>query len=899
MAVRGVRIGRVPALWRKAPAALFHHRSVLVAVFVAALLAALASSSSPFVTTAAASEALKNKLADLSPYATGLEIETVTQLFGAYSSARLESDARARVRAVDRLRGRVLHVGTPLYTTELSAHVAGPNGDSEVALMSRTAAIEHVKVLNQVSGPGVWVADITAADAGGLHPGDIVRLDGLESSTRPQSPRVRIKGIYRALAHSPETDYWGNLYQEIYPQGVDGDVPPPYVFMDQSALFRLVGGRNATIQTKIDLPVDPHSLTLTGARTLDRQFSAVRSGSSLGQQLGCTQRVLTTGPGAAGLRACTVTSSLSAAVTLADRNASAVTPAVTLLSDLGTGIALGVAAAAGIFLVRRRRAETALLYARGEHVGVFAARSALEALLPTLAGGALGFALAYLLTAVFAPSGSISSATVWSGAAHGAVAVAAAVVVLVACAAVSFLHLYDTGVRGTRRLRWLPWEAALLAAALVLYLRIRSGGAVTHGAAHAPTLAVFVFPLLLVAAVAGVAARLARVGIGLGSAHARGRRPAVYLALRRLAAARGLVVVLAVVTAASLGAFFYVETLAASLHHTTLEKAYTATGSDASAIVQDSQQLPRDFDYPITRVQFANQAASTVDGSPVDVMLVDPATLSRTLHWQGGWGPDPARSVDELARAPSAPLPVIVTRDLAGDKAILIGGVRVPTHVLASVHGFPFMAEGIPLVITSYRALDAFEARTKMFDSLGVLNTYIWGKGPPAQVGRALTGFEPTYPPSTIDTYLRAPDVVLATRTFTFMRMIAIGVGVLALVGLLLYLQARQRSQAIASALARRMGLTRGAELLSLCLEVAAILSFAAVIGGGVAIASAAPVVHRIDPLPQDPPSPIFTVPVGEVVLAALALVVVAVAAGALTSWFARRTDVSEALRVA
>ena len=214
-------------------------------------------------------------------------------------------------------------------------------------------------------------------------------------------------------------------------------------------------------------------------------------------------------------------------------------------------------------------------------------------------------------------------------------------------------------------------------------------------------------------------------------------------------------------------------------------------------------------------MQFANQAASTVDGSPVDVMLVDPATLSRTLHWQSDWGPSPAGLVDDLARAPSAPLPVIVTPDLAGSKALLIGGVRVPTHVLASVRAFPFMAEGTPLAITSYDALDEFEARTKAFDSLGVLSTYVWGKGPPAQVGRALTALEPTYPPATIETYLRAPDVVLATRTFTFMRMIAIGVGVLALLGLLLYLQSRQRSQAIASALARRMGLTRTAETLS------------------------------------------------------------------------------------
>jgi hypothetical protein len=73
---------RVGAHWRKAPFALVHHASVLLAVVVAALLSALASSSSPFVTTAAASEALKNQLADLSPFATGLELKSSWLLSG-------------------------------------------------------------------------------------------------------------------------------------------------------------------------------------------------------------------------------------------------------------------------------------------------------------------------------------------------------------------------------------------------------------------------------------------------------------------------------------------------------------------------------------------------------------------------------------------------------------------------------------------------------------------------------------------------------------------------------------------------------------------------------------------------------------------------------------------------
>jgi putative ABC transport system permease protein len=882
------------AHWRKAPSALVHHRSVLLAVFVAALLSALASSSSPFVTTAAASEALKNKLADLSSFAAGVEITGSRQFaFGNESLRQIERAEARRHVAAEQLRARLGHVGRPIYTSASPTQVGGSKGDSYVTLMARTDVLAHVKVLRQVSGPGVFISDITAHDAG-LAPGDVLRVDALEKFNRGGTPHLRVKGVYRALAHSPNTDYWGNFFQDIYPQCLDCNVPPPFLFVSPNTLAKLVAGRDVAWATFVEMPADPRGITLGAARSLDRKIEALRSElrhSSLGEKLGCAVSI-SNGD-------CKVLSSLDAAVILADRNANAVTPAVTLLADLGTGIALAVAAAAGIFLVRRRRAEAALLYARGEPVGVFAARTLLEVLAPTLAGGAAGFALAYVFTDVFAPSGSIAAGTVWSGVAHAAVAVAIGIALLVACAAASFLQLYDTGVRGTRWVRWLPWEAALLAAALVLYLRIRSGGAVTHGASHAPTLAVFVFPLLLVAAVAGIAARFGRLGLQRGSRAGRGLRPPLYLALRRLGAARGLVVVLAVVTAAALGAFFYVETLASSLHQTTLEKAYMATGSDAQAIVQDSQLLPRSFPYPITRVQFSNQNASLPDGTTIDVMLVDPATLLSALHWQGDWGASPQRALRTLASARSQPLPVIVTSDLVGARRLVLGGSTFRMRVLASVRAFPFMAQGIPLVITSYDALHDLEARTKLYGSLGVVSTFVWGKGPPKRVGRALAALEPTYPPSTIDTFLHAPDVVLATRTFTFMRLIAVGAGVLALLGLLLYLQARQRSQAIASALARRMGFARAAETFSLCVELVGLLAFAAVVGGGVAVAAAAPVVRRIDPLPDDPPGPIFTVPTWELVLAAVGLVLVAVAAGALTSFLARRADVSEALRVA
>jgi hypothetical protein len=168
------------------------------------------------VTTAAASEALKNKLIDLSPYATGLQIRTRTQVFGDYTTPTLEQGARARNEAVEELRRRLVNVGPAVLSTEARAQVAGANGDSGVVFLARTDALAHVKKLARAPGSGVWISDITALDAG-LKPGDVFRVDGLPSANGRRSPSLRVKGIYRALAHSTETDYWGNLFEQIYP----------------------------------------------------------------------------------------------------------------------------------------------------------------------------------------------------------------------------------------------------------------------------------------------------------------------------------------------------------------------------------------------------------------------------------------------------------------------------------------------------------------------------------------------------------------------------------------------------------------------------------------------------------------------------------------------------------
>jgi putative ABC transport system permease protein len=881
------------------------------------LLVALAAAAEPFVTTAAASAALKTKLSQLTPYATGLEIRDQLELFTPAQLTDGLAQSQARQAAVERVAAALPFAGR-LETAEVTdqLNVSTPGALTDVRFFWSAGALRHVHVLAQTSGPGVWIADLTAK---ALHvkPGGSFHFPGVRivngRPTKPITLTLRVKGIYHALAYEPESPYWVNFYEDVYPQSLDASPPPPFVFVGRSALFSLMarlGG--AEFNDVYQLPVDPKGLTLHDARGLVRRFAAIESSvtrarSSFARALSCQPKSARRVIGIPTAATCVGLSSLGPAVILADENVSAISPAITLLSDAGIGIALAVAAAAGIFLVRRRRAEAALLFARGEAAATFAARTATEALLPTLVGAAAGFGLALGLTGVFAPNGSTDTGTLESALAHAGIAVVVGLALLTLTAASAFLRLFDTGARPLPWLRFLPWELPLLVIAFWLLHRVESGGGLagsgTSGTHH-PTLAVFIFPLLLVAAVAGVAARLVRRLLRPRSGRrARALPPALYLAIRRLAAARGVLVVLAVVSSVAFGAFFYAETLASSLAKTTNEKAYIATGSDVSAQVLDSTPIPRSFPYPIARLQYSNEdgALGSSVGTQADVMTVDPPSLQRALHWSSDWGPSPAAFLPALAASSSAPLPVIVTTNVpATAKAVWIQGIRFPIRILARVKVFPGMSEGVPLVITSAEALNAESTKLGLFDPLGVASTYIWVKGPPRAVEQAFgtTSLQPYFIVS-VDTYKKNSDFLLAKRTLSYMRLVAIAAGVLVLIGLLLYLQARQRSQAIASALARRMGLRRGTEILSLSLELGAIVFFAATLGAAIAIAAAAPIAGHLDPLPEYPPSPVFAIPTGVILVTAGALVVLSVVAGALTSWFAGRTDMSEALRVA
>ena len=104
-------------------------------------------------------------------------------------------------------------------------------------------------------------------------------------------------------------------------------------------------------------------------------------------------------------------------VCLAEKTIAGVGPPTRLLAEAGALIALIVVGASGVFLVARRRAEARTLFARGEAVSSFAARTMLEALLPSIAGAVVGVAVALALIRVVEPNGTIEPSTLLQGAA--------------------------------------------------------------------------------------------------------------------------------------------------------------------------------------------------------------------------------------------------------------------------------------------------------------------------------------------------------------------------------------------------------------------------------------------------------------------------------------------------
>jgi hypothetical protein len=843
----------------------------------------MAAAGGPLLRAAVESESLKAKLADLTPLGAGLTIETQP----AAGNARTDTARRAAARRL----GRGLPSTTPpIVTSTTSAQVGGLEGGQPLFVipMARDGARSHVRLVQGRSRSGVLIAD-TVAKLADVAPGGQLKLVGLSNSEQIHSLTLPVGAVYLLLDSDRDNPYWINFTYRFRTRNPDSPPLPTFLLVDRQTLYaitRTVGGR--ALANTYEFPVDVRHMTPARARRLAKTFAATRR---LLTQANPTSVAL--GCGTTEGTRCVSSSSLESVVDLARRSVDALSPVIGLLAAFAALIAVAAAVVTGAFNVRRRDGEARLSIVEGERRIVFTARTALESLLPVALGTVLGVAAAALLVRAFAPAGTVEGSVVRS--ALGAAAIGAVVTVL-ALAAGAWASRGPT-IERTRALHHaaVPWEVPVLLLAIATYVVIRHGGGLVRNEAIGshPRLVVLLFPLLLAGGVAGLLARWVRRALRRREAHSN----VLYLALRRLASARTLLVLLTVTTAVAFAAVTFAEVLDASLTSNSREKAFVANGSDVQGLIDSQRPLPRSFPVPITRVVQSFDSVF-VNGSTVEAMVVDPASLRRVIRWE--WPHDPRTALAALAES-DAPLPAIASGSAAHAQSIDVGGRRLPIKVVAAVDVFPGGVRGVPLIVLpADRLRRAERAAGIVGDPLADANTFVWAKGDPTHVSRLLARSElkPSFI-TTVDHFLTSAELTTAGRAYGFIRVVALAAALVALAALFLYLYARSRVQRVIAAFLSRMGFGERRQALSVAVEAAALVGFAALAGAAAALVGAAPLVAQVDPLPQYTPGASLVIPWSLLGASFGVLVLVAALVGGAAGASAGHGEVGEALRVA
>ena len=531
----------------------------------------------------------------------------------------------------------------------------------------------------------------------------------------------------------------------------------------------------------------------------------------------------------------------------------------------------------------------------------------LEAVLPFLVGGIVGFALATVTIAAVGPPGRIESSARSTAVIAAVIAVAASLLVVGLVSAAVFLSSHDRRHRVTRVLGFVPWELAVFAAAWVMARRLEGGGAIVEsGGIERPGAAVFLFPLLLALAIGILAARVMTIALTLGHRRAKGSPGAGpwWLASRRLRTSGRLPQLLLIAGSLTLAVFVSSQGMVHSLRTTVDAKATVFVGSDVQVVVNRDMEPAPGFGFPVTSV-VRSRDAGAFTGSTLryDLLAIDPDTFESAAFWNDAFSDDSL--ADLVARLPStggAALPVIMSN--GGDydpSSIDLSDTAVPIEIVGRATSFPGTSTSDrPLLVVDRDALA--EHFTDIPDPLNtpMASAEFWVAGPTDEILASLADIGATpYSVLTADEVEDIPFIDAAIQTFLMLDILGIVAMVLLVVVAMIYLQARQRSRVVATELSGRMGQADGTMRRSLVLELGTVLIGALVVGAVVGAVATRLVAPRLDPLPTIPPDSLIVLPFVGIAIGLLATVIASVVGALLADRSARRVPLGEVLRVA
>jgi putative ABC transport system permease protein len=782
--------------------------------------------------------------------------------------------------------------------------------DQEGRLFSSTGVLDEVEVVDGADGDGAWIPDLIA-DQLDVGPGDTIEVanDNFGPAT---SVQVQVDGIYEAVYATPPGGYWLPWAMEFRrPACNDCRIPPQPILVDRDQFLTMASDLGQTSATvRLYAPLSTTDISLEDARAVRQYERRVLDRMSLpdgdlSHPFLCCRRFFYQSPDLPfAVALTTFASSIDYVVDEAEKRIVAVEGPARVLEMAGIGVALVVVAAAGAFSVRARRVEAAWLFAHGRSATYVGAKTAVETAIPCVVGGAVGFAFAVGAVSLLGSGGAIDGAVVLDAVLASTVAVIGAVALTAVVGARTYLRVVDPhGRRFAHLVGVVPWELGLVALAWVSLERLREGGAFLTDErldVVRPSLALVAFPFLLFAGVAILVARIARLGYGWLRRPTASAPTAPYMATRRLAGGGALTMLLVGGAGLCLGTFFHAQIVAQSLQTSVEAKAQVFAGSDVAATVVSNASVPEDFPFPATRVLQVGQGARTASGRPLDLLAIDPETFAHAAYWNDAFADRSLEDLTaELGAGSDGDLPIVVAAggDLTLDE-ILVGGASVPVDVIGRTEAFPGLYSMRPLVVADEESL--VERLDLPYNPLARFGAELWVRGEPDSVSEALARMEhQPFAEINAEQVEDIPHVAAAIDTFLVVNILGTVAALLTCVGMLMYLQARQRSQVVSYALSVRMGMRDGQNRRALALELGVMLGLAFAIGVTLAIVAANLTVPRLDPITSIPPSPFLVIPMTLMVGAAVVLATAVWVGAAITNRRARTVDLGEVMRVA
>jgi putative ABC transport system permease protein len=851
------------APWLRAPLLLTRRPSVFLAIVGAAAILAIAASSGVLFLSTLGTASLRAQAADDCPQYSQPSVST-----------KVSGTELASVRTGGIHQFGAAGLPNP-YTSELSLINIQA---STVHLFSRPGAVAHVQKLTPANGKGVWFPDVFATKLG-VKPGDVVRTtDGSQ---------MRVAGIYKDLAPSPFRRselprYWCTWRDQIVPTAASdkllATLPPearsgPWLIADQ-ATMAAVSKDGVTLSWYAQMP---RSTSLSqfahGQREAAQAADAISSHYAVGTK---------------------VAEQLPQKIAIAQRARDGISGSVVPIDIAGVVVSLLLVAGAGVFWATHRAREVRLLVARGVDPPALGVKAMLETVVPALIGLAGGYAAAIGLVKAVGPSDVLEPGAPVQGA---LVAAGATVLGLLLIGLIGAMSGRDRVLGASRGwLRFVPWELGLLAIAVWMGALIRNGSGVTvdHTIVRVSPMA-FVFPIVGSTAVVLLVGRLVAwllPAIGR-AAHRTGI--AGYLALRRIAGSRMVVVGLIIGTALPCCLLTYGSTVTHGVSNEVTTKYRTNLGAEHVLSVYGLHNAIPDAEGHGTFVTTFQTEPRLSDGSEAYVLGVTPAAFREFAFLTSGQRKD----VDALHPvAPGKPAPAILVNaddsEAAAATKVSIRDSTIPLDVVSRDAVFPGLRNGSrPMIVVDARALvdvdPNADRENQMWTSTAELDSALaWLD---AHGDTVLTEI-------TSDVVIGTTGLLPVTWIFGYLRALAILIGVIAVAGLVFALAARTRRRTVSYVLSRRMGMTKLAHVRSLVLELVLVVGLGWLAGSGVGAGAFGVIFGSLDVYPALPPPMQFVLPAFTLAATAVVTAGVILLASLATHALAERARPAEILRL-